>query len=173
MHGWGPPPGPRGPRNRMFEKGELKYLFLDLLREKPRHGYDLIRAVEELSGGRYTASPGAVYPILQMMEDLGHVTVSTADGRKTYTVTPAGEAFLEENKATVEQLRQRITSAWGGDGREEWHTMLHELAQFAQFFGRGRPMHHRGMDPETVRRISEVVRKARAEIEAILEEARD
>jgi DNA-binding PadR family transcriptional regulator len=173
MHGWGPPPpfGRRGGRERLFEKGELKYLFLDLLREKPRHGYDLIRAIEERSGGRYQASPGAVYPILQMLEDLGYVAASTQDGRKTYAVTDAGQAFLDENAEAVEEVRRRVKAAWGGGDREDWHAIAQEMGEFAHLFGRGRPK--RRIPPDAMRRILDVIRRARGEIEAILDEAED
>lgn len=165
---WGGP----GRRERLFEKGELKYLFLDLLREKPRHGYDLIRAVEERSEGRYQASPGAVYPILQLMEDQGYVEATQQDGRKTYAVTPAGEAFLDANHATVEEVRRRM--AGGGPGRhgpEDWVAAAHELARFGHLFGRGRHMRH--LRPDAARRIFTILARARQEIEAILEEELD
>ncbi len=99
----------RASSERMFGKGDLKYVFLDLLAERPRHGYDLIRALEERFSGRYTASPGTVYPILQLLEDMGHVTGAECDGRKVYTVTPAGEAFLAERRGT---RLSRTTRRW-------------------------------------------------------------
>ncbi|MDB5102027.1 MAG: transcriptional regulator, PadR family [Cyanobacteria bacterium RYN_339] len=162
MPRWGGP----GRRERLFEKGELKYLFLDILRDKPRHGYDLIRAVDELSEGRYTASPGAVYPILQMMEDQGYVAASHADGRKTYAVTPAGEAFLDENRATVEEVRRRMRGGHDHHGPEDWVAAAHELARFGHIFGRGRPFKH--LRPEAARRVAAILARARGEIEAIL-----
>lgn len=175
MPGWG-----RGPRReRTFERGELKYLFLDLLREKPRHGYDLMRAIEERSGGRYSASPGAVYPILQMLEDLGHVSVLQADGRKTYSLTPAGEAFLDENAETVAEIWRRTHETWHGPGHggrgdghewrksaEDWHHVWHELGSFRTL------MAHKGrrLTPDALTRIVAVLNRARLDIEAILEE---
>jgi DNA-binding PadR family transcriptional regulator len=155
----------------MFEKGELKYLFLDLLREKPRHGYDLIRAIEERSGGRYAASPGAVYPILQMLEDQGYVEAERADGRKTYRITPAGEAFLQENAATVEEIHRRIAGAWDHHGLHgEWAGMLHELAHCGRVFGRLQKVRH--MRPETTRKVLAILERARRELEQVLEEER-
>jgi DNA-binding PadR family transcriptional regulator len=166
---WG---GHHGRRERLFEKGELKYLFLDILREKPRHGYDLIRAVDERSEGRYTASPGAVYPILQMMEDQGYVVATQADGRKTYAVTPAGEAFLDENQATVEEVRRRMAGPGPGHhGPEDWIAAAHELARFGQLLGRGRHLRH--LRPDAARRIAAILARARQEIEGILQEELD
>lgn len=157
---WGPP------RERMFEKGDLKYLFLDLLREKPRHGYDLIRAVEERSGGRYSASPGTVYPILQMLEDLAYVTVTPQDGRKTYTVTPSGEAFLDQHAETVDEIRKRASGAWDrGSERDAWHELMREIKGFLGVF---RQAHHDALTPGQLRRLRTVIANARREFEAIL-----
>ena len=69
------PGGPRGPRRmrkQMFESGEVKYVILRLLKEKPRHGYEIIKELEERSGGRYAPSPGIVYPTLTMLEEMGY-----------------------------------------------------------------------------------------------------
>jgi DNA-binding PadR family transcriptional regulator len=163
--------GGHGRRERLFEKGELKYLFLDILREKPRHGYDLIRAVEERSEGRYQASPGAVYPILQLMEDQGYVSATQADGRKTYAVTPEGEAFLDANQATVAEVRRRMQGGSDHHGPDNWVAAAHELGRFGHLFGRGRQLRH--LRPEAARRIMKILAQARQEIEAILEEELD
>src|SRR5215475_1935090 len=85
----------RGPRrrNQMFESGEVKYVILRLLKEKPRHGYEIIRALEEKMGGCYTPSAGTVYPTLQLLEDQGYIRAVETEGKKVYHVTPAGESF--------------------------------------------------------------------------------
>src|SRR5262245_30800963 len=83
-----------GLRDRIFEKGDLKSVILQLLKEKPRHGYEVIRALEERFGGFYSPSPGAVYPTLQMLEDLGYTSVVSQDGKKVYTITDEGLKFL-------------------------------------------------------------------------------
>lgn len=162
-------PGPwgRGRRERLFEKGDLKYLFLDLLRETPRHGYDLMRAIEERSGGRYQASPGAVYPILQMLEDQGLVTARTTDGRKTYAITPEGERFLQDNADSVRQVWQRAEGAWDAHGPQDWHRLGHELGAFGHLFGRARAER---LTPDKLARIFAILARARAEVESILDE---
>src|SRR5229473_6224987 len=73
-------------RERIFGKGDLKYVILDLLKDQPRHGYDIIRALEERMRRRYRPSPGSVYPTLQMLEDLGYVTSSQQEGKKVYSI---------------------------------------------------------------------------------------
>ena len=69
-------------RRQMFERGDLKYVILEQLKDKPAHGYELIKALEERFGGFYAPSPGAVYPTLQMLEDMGYVSSVQQDGRK-------------------------------------------------------------------------------------------
>jgi DNA-binding PadR family transcriptional regulator len=78
---------------RVFDHGDLRLLILQLVAEKPRHGYELIKAIEERLGGSYSPSPGVVYPTLTMLEELGYATVArTEGGKKLYTVTPEGMA---------------------------------------------------------------------------------
>lgn len=172
-------------RGRRFEKGDLKYVILDLLKERPRHGYDIIRALEERSAGFYTPSPGAVYPTLQMLEDLGYVTAVERDGKKVYTITEEGQRFLEERGDVWDDISSRMSGWWDPAFRAEMHEMMDELKDLGRVFGRGGrhghghhghhrdhgPGHHDwGITPEKLRRIREVVARARREIEAILAE---
>jgi len=89
-------------RRQMFERGDLKYVILDQLKDKPAHGYELIKALEERFGGFYTPSPGAVYPTLQMLEDMGYVSSLSQDGRKVYSITDAGRSFMTERQPQVD-----------------------------------------------------------------------
>lgn len=92
----------RGGRRRAFEGGELQLVLLKLLAEQPRHGYDLIRAIEERTGGAYAPSPGVVYPMLSMLEELGQIEKAGDEGtRKAFTATADGTARLETEKDTV------------------------------------------------------------------------
>ncbi len=95
-------------RWRLFDRGDLKYVILELLRDRPMHGYEVMRALEDRSRGAYTASPGSVYPVLQSLEDDGYVRSAEADGRKVYTITDAGLEFLDDNRDRVEQILRRI-----------------------------------------------------------------
>lgn len=97
-------------RRQLFESGEVKFLILELLREKPRHGYEIIKALEEKMGGHYTPSPGTIYPTLQLLEDQGHVRVIEAEGRRVFELTAAGLQFLDENRHTVEEILARVRS---------------------------------------------------------------
>lgn len=152
--------------DRMFAKGDLKYVFLDLLKERPRHGYDLIRDLEERFSGQYTASPGTVYPVLQMLEDMGYVSVEQQDGRKTYTVTSAGEQFLAEREQQVRDIWQRARACCGHWGQEDWADVMEELRDLGQLFGRGGRMGR--VDATRLSQVRDVLATARREIEAIL-----
>jgi DNA-binding PadR family transcriptional regulator len=105
--GWS---GGRGRRaRRMFEGGELRLVLLKLISEQPRHGYDLIRAIEELTGGQYAPSPGVVYPTLTMLQDMGLIEETSGEGaRKPFQITDAGHAHLEENAEEAEELIRRL-----------------------------------------------------------------
>lgn len=101
--------GRRGRRSRVFEGGELRLVLLKLIAEQPRHGYDLIRAIEELTGGRYAPSPGVVYPTLTMLQDMGLIEEATGEGaRKPFQITDAGTAHLDENEEEAEELIARL-----------------------------------------------------------------
>jgi DNA-binding PadR family transcriptional regulator len=99
--------GGRG--RRFFDHGDLRLVALKLIAERPRHGYDLIKALEEASGGAYSPSPGVIYPTLTLLEDMGFAAVSDAGGaRKLFTVTPEGQAHLDASAAEVTAIFQRM-----------------------------------------------------------------
>ena len=99
--------GPRG--RRMFDGGELRLVLLKLIADEPRHGYDLIRQVEELTGGAYAPSPGIVYPTLTLLDDMGLIEAQQAEGaKKLFAVTDAGTAHLAENAEIVAALMARL-----------------------------------------------------------------
>ncbi len=100
--GPGPQGGPFGGGHRFFGRGDVKFALLELLRERPMHGYEMMKALEEKSGGFYTPSAGTIYPTLQMLEDRNLVTSNEADGKKVYSITDAGRAFLEEQRKESE-----------------------------------------------------------------------
>jgi len=101
----------RGRRaRRMFEGGELRLVLLKLIADEPRHGYDLIRAIEELTGGEYAPSPGVVYPTLTLLQDMGFIEEAAGKGpRKPFQATNEGRAHLEERAEEVEGLLERLS----------------------------------------------------------------
>ncbi|MFN4283459.1 MAG: PadR family transcriptional regulator [Alphaproteobacteria bacterium] len=101
-----------GGRRRMFDNGELRLILLHLVSEQPRHGYDIIRAIEELSGGAYAPSPGVVYPTLAMLSDMGQLTEQAGDSaRKAYAIADAGKAHLAEHAKAAKALLERLGEA--------------------------------------------------------------
>jgi len=94
-------------RGRPFDYGDLRLLVLAMLFERPRHGYELIKAIEERTGGGYSPSPGVIYPTLAWLEDMGYATATAAGGRRSYAVTGEGGAFLAANRAALEALKER------------------------------------------------------------------
>lgn len=105
---WGGGGRHRG-RRRMFEAGELRLVLLRLIADQPRHGYDLIRAIEELTHGSYAPSPGVVYPTLTMLQDMGLIREIEADGaRKLFAASAEGEAYLAERREEADGLLARL-----------------------------------------------------------------
>ncbi|OYW78320.1 MAG: PadR family transcriptional regulator [Asticcacaulis sp. 32-58-5] len=93
----------------MFGHGGLRLVLLTYISEKPSHGYELIKAIEDKLDGAYSPSPGVVYPILTWIEELGYATIAaTEDGRKLYTITPSGLDFLTENASAVADAMSRL-----------------------------------------------------------------
>jgi DNA-binding PadR family transcriptional regulator len=100
----------RGRRaRRMFESGELRLVLLKLIADEPRHGYDLIRAIEELTGGEYAPSPGVIYPTLTLLQDMALIEEAAGEGgRKPFQVTDEGRSHLEERADEIEALFERL-----------------------------------------------------------------
>jgi DNA-binding PadR family transcriptional regulator len=99
-----------GESGRIFDHGDLRLVIMALLAEKPRYGYDIIKELEARVGDGYSPSPGVVYPTLTLLEEVGHASVSEErGGRKLYTLTDEGKAFLEANRATVDAIFGRLS----------------------------------------------------------------
>jgi DNA-binding PadR family transcriptional regulator len=164
--------GPRGERffkerrSSPFQKGDLKYVILDLLKEKPRHGYEVIRALEEQSHGLYTPSPGVVYPTLQMLEELGYASLQERDGKKVYSITEEGNNFLSERKDLADEVRSQIKSRWSFRNIGRMATLMKEYHGLEDVIGRG----IRTLDADKTERIRQVLAGACRVIEEILEE---
>ncbi len=104
--------GGRSGLGRFFAHGDLRLVILHLIAEKPRHGYEIIKAIEEHVGGAYSPSPGVIYPTLTLLEELGHVTVAAGDGaKKLHAITPEGQAYLESYRPAVDALLARMAEA--------------------------------------------------------------
>jgi DNA-binding PadR family transcriptional regulator len=101
---------------RPFDHGDLRLVILSLIAEKPRHGYEIIKAIEDQFGGSYTPSPGVVYPTLTMLEELGHTTVEESGGKKLYTITAEGRADLVAKQSSADAAMGRMRQRLHGHG---------------------------------------------------------
>ena len=112
--GWGP--GPEGGSGdwfrvgRMLAQGDLKLLALALIAEQPRHGYELIKLIEEKTSGAYSPSPGVIYPTLTFLEEAGYVTAESEGAKKRYTITEPGRAYLKENRDVADMILHRLAA---------------------------------------------------------------
>lgn len=105
-------------RWRWFERGDLKFAILALIAEKPMHGYEVMQALEEESAGSYKASPGSVYPTLQLLEDQGHLTSEDYGGKKVYSITDSGREYLNDNRDQVKRIFDRVAQFGDRLGRD-------------------------------------------------------
>jgi DNA-binding PadR family transcriptional regulator len=156
----------RGGRSRLFASGELRLVVLALVGEQPRHGYELIKAIEELAGGAYAPSPGVVYPTLNLLTDEGLIIEHAGDGaRKAYEVTEAGRKELDGRAEELERLIARL-KAMGDEG--ERHNSPPLKRAIGNLFAavRNRTM-EAGFDRETIHQIAEILDEAARKVERL------
>lgn len=134
----------------------MKFFILEVLADGPRHGYDVIAAMEARSGGRYRPSPGSIYPTLQLLEDGGFATSETVDGKRVYTITDAGRALLQEKKAPEAEPERPEA--------EDLRGAFMQLAQAVRQAAGVTP-------PEQHAKIREILVHARREVYKLLAEA--
>jgi DNA-binding PadR family transcriptional regulator len=157
--------GMRGGRmRRVFDQGDLRYVLLRLIADSPRHGYELIKAIEERFGGTYSPSPGVIYPTLTLLEELGYIRPESAEGaRKQYAITPEGTAFLAANQPVVDHIFARmaeIGQAYAGGPAPEIRRAMQNLeAALTIRLGRG------PLTAEQVRAVTAILDRAASEIE--------
>jgi len=163
--------GPRGQRwrgraARLFEQGDLKYVILRLLEEKPRHGYDIIKELESRFGGSYAPSPGTVYPTLTMLEDLGFARVVPEEGgKKIYEITDEGRKHLAEHSGTVNDIFDRIARFVAGFTDAPMTELNQSFQRLARATYKTATSHL--SDKEKIERIRDIIRKAADEIEGL------
>lgn len=149
---------------RLFGRGDIKFLLLELLLERPKYGYEMIKELEGRFAGFYAPSPGSVYPTLQMLEDRGYVRSTTENDKRVYAITDEGRAYLREHGAG---------GAYRRSGREFGATP--EVRAFArEVFDFGRAVvtaaRSAGTDPVRLERLRTVIDDARRQIYIILAE---
>src|SRR4030066_837748 len=134
-----------------FGKGDLKYIILDLLKEKPRYGYEIIRDLEERSHGFYTPSPGVVYPTLQMLEEMGYASAAERDGKKIYTITEEGSKFLAKQKDFTDEVKSHMKRQWNPENIGVFAQMMGEFGELARMMGH----RARRVDADKMQRVRE------------------
>jgi DNA-binding PadR family transcriptional regulator len=154
-----------GRRERVFETGALKLVVLHLVGQQPSHGYDLIRVIGELAGGGYAPSPGAIYPTLTLLEDMGLLQTTSQDGgRKQFTITEAGRVHLAEQdgalQRTLGRLAQGKNRADRGRAPELQRAMDNLKTALRLRFNSATPP-----DQATIQRIAAVIDQAALDIE--------
>lgn len=107
---------------RMLASGDLRLVALFFIEQQPRHGYDLIKAIEEKSAGFYSPSPGVVYPALTFLEEAGYVTSNVEGNKKLYTITDEGRAHLSENREAIEATLNFLGKA--GEQMKAWREQM-------------------------------------------------
>jgi len=157
--------GGRGGRlGRVFDHGDLRYVLLQLVAEKPRHGYEMIKAIEEKFGGMYSPSPGVVYPTLTHLEELGYLRADSSGGaKKLYSITEEGAGFLTANRALVDAIFNRMAEmsrVIGGGPAPEIRRAMHNLEMALSIrLGRG------PLDDTQLRAVTQALDRAAGEIE--------
>src|SRR5262249_27651664 len=155
-----------GPPHRA-ERGEVRYLVLDAIEKQPRHGYEIMQAIAERSGGSYRPSPGIIYPTLQLLEELGHARVEEQDGRKIYAITPKGKADLEEHREEVRDFYERSGANSWEEYADEVGDLMRNAARMFKTFRRA--MRRGRLTPSTLKKLRAVLAEAMAKIEALVE----
>ncbi len=177
-HGHGPFSGRGGFRGRPWwagavdepppraERGEIRFLVLDAIREQSRHGYEIIQHIEQRTGGTYRPSPGVIYPTLQMLEELGHAEIVEAEGRKSYRITDSGRTELEQNARAVDDFYRRFDEEPGDAQAEDFAEVMWRIARLVKTFKQGA---RRGrLTPEVLRGVRAVLDQALSGIEDVL-----
>src|SRR3989442_13443806 len=167
---WGFGPGGffgRGPGRgwrKSFAAGNWKYVLLTLLKDKPRHGYEVMKELEEQLHGCYSPSPGTVYPTLQWLEDGGLVVARDVEGKKVYEITDAGRKFLEEHRDVVDDIFERVRDTVDralGRVMADVNRAVGRLMRAAYRAG------WRARDDATRQRLREMLSKTLAEVEGL------
>lgn len=160
--------GRRGARRRppMFSGGDLRLVILKLIEEEPRHGYDLIRLIEEMTEGEYAPSPGVIYPTLSLLEDSGMIReLASDDTRKAYEITGKGRKELERNADEVETLMARLSRqgerAKHGEGASVKRAMGNLFAVLRHRLAA------KGIDEELIREVTDILDDAAQRIERL------
>ncbi len=167
MHrGWPEGEG-RGPRRRrVFDSNELRLVLLKLIADQPRHGYELIRAIEDLTGGAYVPSAGVIYPTLTLLQDMEQIEEAAADGpRKPFAATTKGRAELEQKQQEVEVLFARLAELASGRERTDAGPVRRAMVNLRVALVER--VRREGVSEETLYAIADILDEAARQIERL------
>lgn len=151
----------------MFEQGDLRLVILQLLEDKPRHGYEIIKELEERSGGRYAPSPGTVYPTLTMLEEMGYASSEAGSGgKKVYSITEDGRKYLAENRTTVDDVFDRLSELGASIFGDTVRPAHEAMATLGRAYWRATMRHP--ATAETVAKAADILRRAATELEGLV-----
>jgi DNA-binding PadR family transcriptional regulator len=157
----------RGPRREAsFQKGNLKYVILDLIKDKPRHGYDIIRELEEQSHGFYKPSPGVIYPTLQMLEEMGYAQSSEEEGKKVYSITAEGLKFLDDKSDIADGVRNRMKYRWNFNNMAKMAAVMKDYHELENLIGRS----FYNLDEDKAERIRRILSETYEKIDSVIRE---
>ncbi|MCG7339165.1 PadR family transcriptional regulator [Staphylococcus sp. ACRSN] len=147
-------------KERFFKKGNLQFVILKMLQQDSKHGYQIIKDLEEQFKGFYSPSPGSVYPILQMLEDREFVSISKEGKKKVYTITDEGQAFLNENMDDTMLNRMEHLKHMDFDKMQASREQLQDL--FRTFMMKSKASFN---DEDKKRKFNEFVERTKKELE--------
>ena len=161
--------GPEGERHERMERGALRPVLLDTLRDGPKHGYDMIRSIEERTQGQYAPSPGTVYPTLQYLEDLGQIRVQSEGERRVYAITEAGLAELDAQADRVAAFWSRFTASPDSEPlRHERRFLEEELDNLGRTVWRGLSGAFDRGDRDLIRRVRKAITDCQEQIRGLI-----
>lgn len=156
----------RGPRRRMFDSGELRLVLLKLIADEPRHGYDLIRQIEELTGGAYAPSPGVIYPTLTLLDDMGQIEAQQSDGaKKRFAITADGQTELDASKGIVDALIARLAAVGAERQRTDSASVRRAMGNLKQVLLNR--LGQRDLDDATLHAVVALIDEAAQKIERL------
>jgi DNA-binding PadR family transcriptional regulator len=155
--------GHRGGPGRFFESGDLRFVLLHLISDAPRHGYEIIKLIENRMAGAHSPSPGIVYPTLTMLEEMGLAEVKTEGARKLYSITDLGRSELDAHRAATDAILERMQRAGERHARDESGPIARALENLKLVLR----MRSAELSPDQVAAVTDIIDEAAKRIERL------
>jgi len=157
-------------QTRLFKKGDLKYIILDIVKDNPSHVYDITAVLTERFHGFYSPSAGSIYPILQLLEKMEYVSSCRKEEKNIYTITDAGKRFLQDEKATTDKIKERFKGVWRSSDKQylrDVRAVLNYSSEIRHLVGKAAI----SKDPGKLQQIKDILLMTLTEIIKIDEES--